>query len=188
VTLTVDSQLTGFATVSIINPTVTSDSNGKGTFNVGITMVAPATGSTHADSIVYKAVTTETAPIPPNVSYATCVATLSTSANPASGTPPPPPSPIATTPTTPPAPTPAALAITPTTAVFGAGGTLNFTISGGVGPYTVTSSNTARFTVALQPDGVTVVATLVDKGTFALIGTITVVDSAGNTVAAVITR
>lgn len=162
VTLSVDNQLTNRATITIINPTVTTDSNGKGIFNVGVTMTAPPQGLTYTDSIIYKAVTTETTPTPSLTTYGGFIVSMTTSVAP--------------------------LTISPTTASFGTATDLTFTVSGGTKPYSVSSNNTGRVTATLQPDGTTVIAHLVDATAWTGTVTISATDSGGQTASATVSR
>lgn len=139
--------------------TVTSDSAGRGVFNVSVTMPMPAPGLTKIESIVYKAVTNDVNPI---VAYVGGMYSLTAKLP--------------------------ALVITPSTASFGTATDITFTVSGGVAPYSVTSNNTSRVTVTLQPDGVTAVAHLVDTTQWTGSVIISAKDSAGQTAAATVSR
>lgn len=117
--------------------TVTSDSAGKGVFNMSVEVLSPGPGLNTVDSIVFKAATNDPIPL---VSYAGLITNL-----------------IEALPK---------LIITPQSANFATtditGTTISFTVSGGVPPYQVTSSSPARVSVTLQPDGTTAIATLQD--------------------------
>ncbi|KAA0890462.1 hypothetical protein [Oryzomonas rubra] len=161
VTLSVYSQLTNFASTSPVPQTITTDSAGTAIFNVGVSMTGPPINITHTDSIVYQAVTNDTTPL---TAYGGFVVSLTTTVPP--------------------------LALAPSNVSFaagdGAGAMRTFAISGGVGPYTVNSSNTARITVSRF--GTTVTATLVDASPWTETVTISVLDSAGQTASATILR
>lgn len=145
--------------------TVTSDSNGKGIFNVSVTVFAPGVGSNVVDSIIFKAVTNDPVPL---VGYGGLVTNLIQTKSASSS----------------------ALTISPQAAKFlasdVAGATINFGISGGSGGYTVLSSNPNLVSVSLSGTGV--VATLVDGSLWAGDVLITVTDSLGATASAAITR
>lgn len=90
VTISIYNQLTGRASSIFNNPTVITDSGGKGIFNVGVLITAPPTGVTHTDSIIYQAVTTEASGVPSLLTYTGFVVAMTTD------------KPTPTTPTTPP--------------------------------------------------------------------------------------
>jgi hypothetical protein len=142
--------------------TVTTDSKGQAIFNITIEVLAPTAGLTFGDSIVFRAVSNDT---PPLTGYTGIIASV--------------------TKTLPP------LTLIPGSASFltgdVAGATRTFTVSGGVGPYTVNSSNSARVSVPSSTTG-TVTATLVDASLWTEVVTITVSDQTGKTASATITR
>ncbi|ACH38856.2 lipoprotein, putative [Citrifermentans bemidjiense Bem] len=162
VTITVDNQLTGKASTIFKNPTVITDSAGKGIFNVGVVMTAPPQGVTHTDSIIYKAVTTEASGVPSLLTYTGFVVSMTTKYTP--------------------------LAITPGSASFGSATDLSFTITGGIKPYSVSSSNPPLVSTLLQPDGSIVTAHLVDSSAWTAPVSISVTDAAGNTASASVAR
>lgn len=155
VTLSVDNQLTGTAAVRINNPTVTTDSAGRGIFNIGVKMTAPSANVINSDSIIFKAVTNDANPL---VAYGVLMASLTT------GSPKP-------------------LSVNPLLAHFSetdtAGAKQYFTISGGVTPYTVIATTPARVSVALLSDGHTVEATLVNASLWAGAVSFTIRDAYG---------
>jgi len=157
VTLSIDNQLTGTATVRINNPTVTTDSTGSGIFNIGVKMTAPPPNVTNTDSIIYKAVTSGTNPL---VAYGGFISALTTGP-------------------------PKQLTIDPLLAYFSETDTVGakkyFTISGGVTPYTVIATSPAWVSVALLADGHTVEATLVNASLWSGAASFTVRDAYGNT-------
>lgn len=63
VTLSVFSNIGNPATVVIDQPTVISDADGKGIFNVAVTMASPLAGSFASASIIYEATTNDLTPI-----------------------------------------------------------------------------------------------------------------------------
>lgn len=177
VTLSVYSHFgTGLITVDYLqNPvtepnqqTVTTDSQGKGIFNVTVLVAAPGPGLNTVDSIVFKAVTNDANPL---VAYAGLMTNL-----------------IETTTTS----TSSTLTISPAAANFVAtdvaGATVNFVISGGTAPYVLSTSNPGLVSVVLQPDGVTAIATLLDASLWTNTVTITVTDAASHTATATIKR
>lgn len=139
--------------------TITTDSAGQGIFNTAITLTAPPPGGVNTVDVVFKAVTNDAIPV---TAYVGNSYTLSSKL-----------------------PT---LTIVPGSASFGSATDITFTISGGVPPYSVTSNNSARVTAALQPDGVTVAAHLVDTTAWTGSVTITATDSASQTASATVTR
>lgn len=143
--------------------TVTTDSQGKGVFNVSVQAFMPGPGFNTIDSIVFKAVTNDANPL---VSYAGLITNLIESVSP--------------------------LVIVPQTANFAAtdvaGATISFTISGGALPYQVTSSNPGRVSVVLQPDGVTAIATLQDASLWTGSVSISATDQKGQTATATVLR
>jgi len=167
VTVSVENQLTGRATIAPSNPTVVTDSAGKGIFNVGVIMTAPPPGVTHTDAIIYRAVSTEASGTPQLLGYAGFVVAMTTK--------------------TPP------LVINPGTASFGTAVELTFTISGGLKPYAVSSSNRSLVSVTLESDdinGFTITAHLEvsDPALLTEPVTVTVSDLAGNTATATVTK
>lgn len=162
VTISIDNQLTGNASTFFRNPKVITDSAGKGIFNVGVRMTAPPVGVTHTDSIIYKAVTSEASGVPALLTYAGFVVSMTTKS-----------------------PT---LVITPSSAAFGSATDLDFTISGGVAPYSVSSSNSSLVSADLLSDGVSVKAHLVDSSMWSTPVKISITDAAGNTASATLTR
>lgn len=139
--------------------TVTTDSSGLGIFNVSVSVTAPSPGLTNTDSIVYKAVTNDAIPVVAYVGgFYAVTSKLPT------------------------------LTISPAVASFGTAIDLTFNISGGVPSYTVTSSNPGFATAALQADGHTVIAHLVNPAATTGTATISVTDSAGQTASATVTR
>lgn len=138
--------------------TVTTDSGGRGIFNVSVTMNAPVPGLTWSESIVFKAVTNDAIPI---VAYVGGVYSL-TSKLPG-------------------------LSISPSNASFVAD-EITFNISGGVGPYSIASSDPGRATATLLPDGKTAIAHLIDATQWAGAVTITVTDRASQTASATLSR
>lgn len=164
VTLSVENQLTGLASIAPGNPTVITDSAGKGIFNVGVTMTAPPPGITHTDAIIYRALSTEASGTPQLLGYAGFVVVMSTKNMP--------------------------LVISPSTASFGTGFDLTYTISGGVEPYAVISSNDAFVSATPGADGVTVTAhlQLSDPALLTAPVTITVRDAAGNSATATVAK
>ncbi|MDD2580841.1 MAG: hypothetical protein PHR66_02490 [Desulfuromonadaceae bacterium] len=139
--------------------TITTDSAGQGIFNTAVTLTTPPPGGVNTVDVVFKAVTNDAIPV---TAYVGNSYTLSSKL-----------------------PT---LTIAPGSASFGSATDITFTISGGVPPYSVTSNNTARVTAALQPDGVTVAAHLVDTTAWTGSVTITATDSASQTASATVTR
>jgi len=140
--------------------TITTDSAGKGIFNVSVTMDAPSPGLTVSDSIVYKAVTHDPIPV---IAYAGAGYTLTAKK-----------------------PTPPVLAISPGSSVFGSDTDIFLTLSGGVAPFTVTSSKPNRVTATIN--GLTVDAHLVDASDWTGDVAVTIQDSTGQTVSATLTR
>lgn len=161
ITFSIESQLTNLATVTIQNPTVTTDSAGSGIFNIGVIMTAPAPGVTVTDSVIYKAVSNDANPL---VAYGGFVSSLTTQV--------------------------ALLAIAPTSSSFAAadavGATRTFLVSGGSSPYAVNSDNSAKVRTTIS--GSVVTATLVDAALWTDTVTISVVDSSGQTASATIKR
>jgi len=139
--------------------TITTDSAGMGIFNVSTNIVSPSPGSFTAVTVVFKAVTSDAIPV---TAFVGRLYSLTSSL-----------------------PT---LTIAPSTASFGTGTDISFTIAGGIGPYTVSSNNTGRVTATLQADGTTVLAHLVDTTAWTGAVTISVIDSAGQTASATVTR
>lgn len=162
VTISIDNQLTGNASTVFKNATVITDSAGKGIFNVGVIMTAPPVGVTHTDSIIYRAVTTETSGVPALLAYTGFVVSMTTKS-----------------------PT---LVITPAAAAFKSATDLDFTISGGVAPYSVSSSSPMLVSVDLLADGVSLKAHLVDTSAWSTPVKISVTDAAGNTASATVSR
>jgi len=78
VTISIYDQLTGRAFSIFNNPTVITDSAGKGIFNVGVLMTAPPIGVTQTDSIIYQAVTTEASGVPALLTYTGFVVAMTT--------------------------------------------------------------------------------------------------------------
>ena len=140
--------------------TVTTDSAGKGIFNVAVAIDAPPAGITVSDSIVYKAVTHDLIPV---IAYAGAGYTLTAKK-----------------------PTPPALAISPASSSFGSDTDIILTLSGGVAPFKVASSKPNRVTATLN--GATVNAHLVDVSDWTGDVAITILDSTGQTVSATLTR
>lgn len=148
----------------VIEPTaktVTTDSAGSGIFNVTVTIPVPVTpGLRFTDGIVYQAVTNDTIPL---TAYGGFV--VSSYREPAPDVPIP------------------DLMASPATGFFAAtdvaGAALQFTISGGTRPYTVTASNPARVSVTLQPDGVTAIAILQDASQWTGTVSFSVLDAKG---------
>lgn len=159
ITLSIDNQLTGTATVRINRTTVTTDSAGTGIFNIGVTMTAPQPNVVNTDSIIYTAVSNDTYPL---IAYGGLIASLSTGASKSI--------------TIDPSSFPLYYSETDVT-----GSKLYFTISGGVTPYTVTATAPAWVSVSLLPDGHTVEATLIDASLWNGTASFTVTDSYGNT-------
>ncbi|GEM_PF-5703254 len=139
--------------------TITTDSAGMGIFNVSTGIVSPSPGSFTALTVVFKAVTNDAVPVTAFVGRQ-----YSLTSN---------------------LPT---LTIAPSTASFGTGTDITFTIAGGFKPYTVSSSNSGRVTATLQADGTTVLAHLVDTTAWTGAVTISAIDSAGQTVSATVAR
>lgn len=162
VTISIDNQLTGWASTFFKNPTVITDSAGQAIFNIGVTMTAPPQGVTHTDSIIYKAVTTEASGVPALLTYTGFVVSMTTKYVP--------------------------LVITPATAKFDSATDIGFTISGGVAPYSVSSSNALLVSATLLVDGTSVNAHLVDSSAWTAPVTISVTDAAGNTASAAVSR
>lgn len=162
VTISIENQLTGKATTGFRNPTVVTDSAGKGIFNIGVFMTAPPTGVTHTDSIIYKAVTTEASGVPALTSYTGFVVSMTTNYVP--------------------------LSIVPGEAGFGSASSIRLTISGGVKPYTVKSSAPSLVSATLLPDGSGVEAALLDTTAWTTPVKISVTDAAGNTTSAALSR
>lgn len=139
--------------------TVTTDSAGQGIFNVVVNLATPAPGSLNSVDVVFKAVTNDATPV---TAYVGNNYTLSARLP--------------------------QLVITPGTAEFGSSTELTLTIVGGSRPYTVSSSNSARATALLLPDGQTVAVTLVDPSQWPGAVTISVTDSAGQSASATLNR
>lgn len=119
--------------------TIVTDSAGQGVFNARIKMVVPAPEQSYAVTSIYKAVTNEPLPVS---AYLGGNYQLTAKAS----------APVAVSDVT----------ISPAIAYFGNGSLLNFTITGGTPPYTVVNANPATITTTLQPDGKTVLVTLLD--------------------------
>ncbi|HEY3308876.1 MAG TPA: hypothetical protein VGJ93_10525 [Desulfuromonadaceae bacterium] len=139
--------------------TITTDSAGMGIFNVAVILETPQAGSFTSSSVVFKATTTDPIPVTAYVGGSYSL----TSKKPE-------------------------LAISPVTAAFGTATDITFTISGGSKPFKVTSNNTARVTATLLADGATVTAHLVDTTAWTGSVTISATDSAGQMIAATVTR
>ncbi|QEM68876.1 hypothetical protein FO488_12390 [Geobacter sp. FeAm09] len=153
-------------TVTAPNPetnrqTITTDSAGMGIFNVVVDITSPPVDAFTTVTVVYKAVTNDTVPV---TAYVGQLYHLDSKAS--------------------------ALALAPSNLTFAAGDGVNatrtLTISGGAGPYTVNSSNTARVTVSLS--GTTLTTTLADASLWPETVTVSVLDSAGQTASATILR
>lgn len=136
--------------------TVTSDSAGQGIFNVDVCMNAPPLGRTTVDSVVYKAITSDVIPITAYVGQEYELI---------SGVP---------------------LTTAPTSASFGGNSTLTLSASGGISPYSVSSSNPSRVSVVIS--GTSVTATLVDNTAWTGTVNITVTDANGQTATSVLSR
>ncbi|HEY6837589.1 MAG TPA: hypothetical protein VI389_02480 [Geobacteraceae bacterium] len=139
--------------------TVTTDSSGRGIFNVSVTMTAFGPGLTNSDAIVYKAVTNDPTPV---VNYVGQVYSLTSKV------------PV--------------MVIAPTTASFSRAlgiTTLDFNISGGITPYHVASANSSWVTATLSAPN-TVTATLQAAAPATGSTTISVTDSSGQTATATI--
>lgn len=140
--------------------TITTDSAGMGIFNVSVGLKTPPIGSFTSSSVVFKATTNDIIPVTAYVGGSYSMTSK--------------------------LPTP--LAINPSSASFGSTSDVTFTLSGDFKPFSVSSNNTARVTVTLLSDGVTVTAHLVDASAWTGPVTITAKDTAGNTVSATVTR
>jgi hypothetical protein len=141
--------------------TITTDSAGQGIFNATATLLTPPPGGVNIVDVVFKAVTNDAIPV---TAYVGNTYTLSSKLPP--------------------------LTLAPSNLSFAAGdvvgATRTFAISGGVAPYTVNSSNTARVTVSRS--GTTLTATLADASLWTEVVTISVLDSLGQTASATILR
>jgi hypothetical protein len=139
--------------------TITTDSAGQGIFNVAVALTTPPPGGVNTVNVVFKATTNGAVPV---TAYVGNMYTLTSKL-----------------------PT---LAISPSAASFGAATTLTLNISGGVLPYTVSSSNPSFATATLQADGHSVLVQLVDPTVTTGTAIITATDSASQTASATITR
>lgn len=153
-------------TVTAPNPepnqqTITTDSAGMGIFNTEIFITSPPVGSFTSVTVVFKAVTNDPVPVTAYVGQNYSLTSITS-----------------------------ALALAPSSLSFAAtdvaGATRTFALSGGVAPYTVNSSDTARVTVSLS--GTSVTATLVDASPWTESVTVSVLDSSGLTASSTITR
>lgn len=124
--------------------TVTTDSAGQGIFNVDICMTTPPAGLTVVDSVVYKAVTSDTIPI---TAYVGQEYTL-TSALPI-------------------------LTLSPPSALFGSSTSITLAIAGGLPPYNVTSSDSNRVSITRSDTTVTATLVDVTPWTGAVTITVT---------------
>lgn len=152
-----------FLVPPIIEPdqrTITTDSAGMGIFNVAVHLKTAPIGSFTSSSVVFKATTNDSAPITAYVGGSYSLTSK----------------------------LPTALSISPSAATFGTASDVTFKLTGDLKPFSVSSNNTARVTVTLLPDGVTVSAHLVDVSAWTGPVTVTASDSAGNTVSATVTR
>ncbi|KAB0666531.1 hypothetical protein F6V25_03685 [Oryzomonas japonica] len=154
-------------TVTAPNPetnqqTITTDSAGMGIFNVVVDIVSPPVDAFTTVTVVYKAVTNDSVPV---TAYVGQLYHLDSTAN--------------------------ALTLTPSSQHFaasdGVNAMLTFAISGGVAPYTVSSSNTGLVT-ATRTDATTLTATLVDADSWSNTVTVSVTDSSGLSASSTITR
>lgn len=134
--------------------TITTDSAGQGVFNARIDMVTPSAGGSNTVAAVYKAVTNDVLPVTAYVGGSYVLTAK--------------------------APSTTAILISPATASFGSSSTLQFTVTGGTPPYTVTSSNPDKIAAALQADGHTVQVTLLDPALWTGSVSFSVVDKDNN--------
>lgn len=140
--------------------TITTDSAGMGIFNVAVYLKTAPIGSFTSSSVVFKATTNDAIPVTAYVGGSYSMTSK----------------------------LPTALAINPSIASFGTATDVTFKLTGDFKPFTVSSNNTARVTVTLLSDGVTVTAHLVDASAWTGPVTVTAADSTGNTVSATVTR
>lgn len=140
--------------------TITTDSAGMGIFNVAVLLQTPPVGSFTSSSVVFKATTNDPVPVTAYVGGSYSLTSRQ----------------------------PAPVAINPTTATFGTASDITFTLTGDFKPFSVSSNNAALVTAALLPDGVTVLAHLVDATAWTGSVTITAADSAGNKASAIVSR
>lgn len=159
VTLSVYSTNGAPTDVDIDRQTVTTDSAGMGIFNVSVALESPPPNSFTTTSVIFRAVTNDANPVTGYVGGSYSL----------TATPPP-------------------LTIAPSSAVFGTDTEVALTVGGGVGPFTVSSSSPARVTAALQPDGVSIVARLVDSSQWTGTVSVSVTDSAGQSATATLSR
>jgi hypothetical protein len=163
-TLNPNDVIINFLVPPVMEPTqqtITTDSAGQGIFNTTVTLLTPPPGGVNIVDVVFKAVTNDAIPV---TAYVGNTYTLSSKLPP--------------------------LTLAPSNLSFAAGdvvgATRTFAISGGVAPYTVNSSNTARVTVSRS--GTILTATLADAALWTEVVTISVLDSLGQTASATILR
>jgi hypothetical protein len=157
VTLSVFSQVGAAAAVTLGTQPVTTDATGKGVFNISVNLTNGTPGNTVSSSIVYEATTNDTNPI---IAYGGESYTLTRALS---------------------SPT-----INPGTYSFtgrAVNATTTLTVSGGLSPYSVSTSNAGHITASIS--GSTITATLVSVN-WSGSETITIVDSAGQTATATI--